>query len=77
MINNPFWRRIAYIEFWLFLFPPWGFWLLYKDTLLTPKAKRRLLFYTFAIPVAVLVLVTVVEIRETQKVIDSINQIGG
>lgn len=52
------WRRIAWIEFWLCLFPPWGMWLLWRDTLLTKPVKQRVIFYTFVIPIVVLIAIS-------------------
>ena len=65
------WRRIAWIEFWLALFPPWGLWLLWNDPVLKPSTKRRVLFYTFFIPMVVLLAFSMHLMHVTEQAIKS------
>ena len=66
-------KRVFWIEFWLWVFPPWGLWLLYKDTTFTRSAKIRLLMYSFLIPLMVVFALSLYLLHHTQVLLDSLN----
>jgi hypothetical protein len=66
-------KRIFWIEFWLWIFPPWGIWLLYKDKQLTRSAKIRLLIYSFLIPIAVVFALSIYLLHHTAAMLNSMN----
>jgi len=44
------------LAFWML--PPWGLWMLYRDTKLSVTAKFRVLLYALVIPVLALLAYT-------------------
>lgn len=47
------WRCVFSIVFWLFLFPPWGLYLLWKEPTLDRATKWRVAIYSLFVLVAV------------------------
>jgi hypothetical protein len=64
------WRRIAWIELWLALFPPFGIWLLWRAQDLQRSTKKRLLVYTYLIPTLVYFAVNLYVMHRTQHLIE-------
>jgi hypothetical protein len=40
------WRRVGRVVLWLFIFPPIGLWLLFRDPTLSRPTKLRILVYS-------------------------------
>jgi hypothetical protein len=52
------WKHVTTLALWLYLMTPVGLWKLWKDTILTPSAKWRVLIYVFVLPILVYVTVS-------------------
>jgi hypothetical protein len=44
------WKRVVWLEMWMFLFPPAGLWMLWRETSLTRSTKQRMVIYTLLLP---------------------------
>jgi hypothetical protein len=69
LTGSPPWGRIFRIGAWLCLFPPWGLWLLYKDPVLTKSTKKRVLFYSLAVPVMLFCLLFIMQMRQADQML--------
>ena len=71
MTPPPHWRRIASIEWWLFLFPPWGLYLLWKDTALSRATKWRMAIYSLLLVVLIPIAMMLYTLSVGQKMIQA------
>ena len=70
-MTRPQWRRIGSIVFWLFLFPPWGLYLLWRDAELSRATKWRVVIYSFLLLVLIPVTMMLFTLSAGQKMIDA------
>ncbi len=61
------WKKIFSMAGWLWLFTPWGMWLLWKDEEFSRAAKWRIFIYSFLIPTIVMAAISLFSLwRMTQ-----------
>ena len=67
------WKKIFSIASWLWIFPPWGIWLLWKDTEFSRVAKWRIFVYSFLIPTVLMMAVSMLSLWRLGSVLSGMN----
>jgi RsiW-degrading membrane proteinase PrsW (M82 family) len=63
------WKTITTLLFWLWMLPPLGLWLLWRDQTLGRSTKIRLLSYAFLIPVLLYFAFMLYQFDQAEKAI--------